>query len=89
MKQREALEHQLTALMTKAERTFRHGGTAVVPPVITKAVDDAWVALCRDRDYPRVETLVAVINLLLSREAAKFKSAPQKYIERSKELAAA
>jgi hypothetical protein len=88
MKQREALERQLAALTTKAEKTFRHDGTVHLPKVIVTAVEDGWYALCRQHDHARAETLIQVAALLIAREAAKFKSAPQKYISRQQELAA-
>lgn len=88
MTSQKALERRLVALMERAERTFLHDGTAVIPSVIAKAVDDVWCALRRDRDFARAERLLAVIGLLVRRESMRFKSDPRKYAERQRELAA-
>lgn len=89
MTRKEATEHQITTLMTKAEQTFVHGGTVTLPKVIVHTVEDAWVSLCRDRDYARVDRLIAVAEFLIMRERTKFERDRDGWLKHQHELAAA
>lgn len=89
MTPRKAFERRIVALMDRTESVFVHDGAVVVPKVIVSTVEDCWVALCRDHDHDRTEHLIQVAGFLLARERVRFETDPRKYVERSKELAAA
>jgi hypothetical protein len=89
MTRKEALERQLADLTSRAEQTFVHAGATVLPRVIACAVEDSWVALCRDRDYERVDRLVAVVQFLIMREGRKFEADRAGWLKHQQDLAAA
>lgn len=87
MKRREAIAHQLTVLMTKAERRFKHDGKVHLPQVIVTAVEDGWMAW-REGAFDRAETLIAVTEFLIARQAQKFRADPKQWLQRQQEIAA-
>jgi hypothetical protein len=84
---KQSIEHRLTDLMTKAEKQFVHDGKVVLPRVVVSTMEDAWVALCRDRDFDRAEHLIEVVSFLIAREKARFTADRKRWIERQ-EIAA-
>jgi hypothetical protein len=87
MTRRQAVSQRLAELMTKAEQTFSHDGTVVLPPVIIKATEDAWSAFAL-KNYRRTEELIPVIEFLVTRNKAKFEADRAKFVQRQTEIAA-
>jgi hypothetical protein len=87
MTRRQTVSQRLAELMTKAEQSFSHAGAVHLPPVIVKATEDSWAAFIA-KDYRRVETLCAVIGILVARNKAKFEADRGKFVERQNDIAA-
>jgi len=85
VKRRDTIARKIGALTPALLRAFAHEGEACVPPVIVRALADAWIAL-DGGEHARADRLVQVIRFLIERESVKFRANPTAWLERQRTL---